>query len=343
MDALADLRSDTVTRPSEAMRRAMASADVGDDVFGEDPTVRRLEERVAALLGKPAALFVPSGTMANQLALLLHTQRGDEVIVGEGAHCANYESGAGAALSGVQFATAGLGGLFTAGEMVAAVRPVADWYPRTRVVALENTHNRGGGRIFPQNDVVAVAAVARRHGCAVHLDGARLWNAHVATGAQMSVLAEPFDTVSVCLSKGLGAPVGSLLAGSSEALTRGRRLRKMLGGGMRQVGVIAAAGLYAVEYNVARLAEDHAHARWIHAAVADALGEGTPVPDTNIVMVDLPDGRSAESFCSQARERGVLVSAFGPSRVRVVTHLDVDAAAARRAADVLAAVVRTRG
>jgi threonine aldolase len=333
-----DLRSDTVTRPGEGMRRAMAAAEVGDDVFGEDPTVRALEERVAELLGKEAALFVPSGTMANQLALLLLARRGDEVIVGEGAHCAWFESGAGAALAGVQFAIAGRGGIFTAGEMEAAVRPVADWFPHTRVVALENTHNRAGGRIFPQPEVQAIASRARARGLALHLDGARLWNASVATGLAPRELAGPFDTVSVCLSKGLGAPAGSLLASDRARIAEARRLRKMLGGGMRQVGVLAAAGLYALEHHVARLAEDHAHAAMIHAAV-ERVCPGQPRPETNIVMIDLPGGAPAEKFCALAREQGVLVSAFGPSRVRVVTHLDVDREAVARASDVLARLV----
>ncbi|HTN90833.1 MAG TPA: threonine aldolase family protein, partial [Sorangium sp.] len=213
MQAMIDLRSDTVTRPTAAMRAAMAAAEVGDDVYREDPTVRRLEERVAELTGKEAALFVPSGTMGNQIALLCHTQRGDEVIAGEGAHCAFYESGAAPAWSGVQFAFAGRGGLFTAADVEDAIKPPLYYLPRTRVVAIENTHNRAGGRVFPQDDVLAIASVARAHGLALHLDGARLWNASVASGRPVAELAAPFDTVSVCFSKGLGAPVGSALCG----------------------------------------------------------------------------------------------------------------------------------
>jgi threonine aldolase len=337
---LIDLRSDTVTRPSAGMRAAMASAEVGDDVFGEDPTVRALEERVADLLGKEAALFVPSGTMANQVALLVLTQRGDEVIVGEGAHCAFYEAAAAAVLGGVQCIAAGRGGLFTADEMDAASKPVADWYPRTSVVAIENTHNRAGGRVFPQGDVLAIAERANARGYRMHLDGARLWNASVATGRSLRELAAPFDTVSVCLSKGLGAPAGSLLASSRERVAQARRWRKRLGGGMRQAGVLAAAGLFALDHNMGRLAEDHARARRIHTALEGALhGAAVAPPETNIIMLDLPRAESADSFCARAREHGVLASAFGPSRVRLVLHLDVDDEATARAAGVLASLV----
>lgn len=320
----------------------MAAAQVGDDVFGEDPTVRALEERVADMLGQPAALFVPSGTMANQLALLLLARRGDEVIVGEGAHCAWYETGAAAVLAGVQFAIAGRGGLFTADEMEAAIRPRADWYPRTSVVALENTHNRAGGRIFPLSDIEAIVARAKARGLALHLDGARLWNASVATGLPLRTLAASFDTVSVCLSKGLGAPVGSLLASSHDRITEARRLRKMLGGGMRQAGILAAAGLYALDHHLSRLAEDHAHARMLHTLLNPVCGGTLQVPETNIVMIDLPDGASAEAFCVRAREAGVLLSTFGPSRVRAVTHLDVSRDDVLRAGEILARLITER-
>ena len=238
-----DLRSDTVTKPTAAMRRAMHDADVGDDVYGEDPTALALEARVAAMLGKEAARFVPSGTMANQIALLVHCRPGDEVITSEGAHCAFYESGAGAAWAGVQFVTAGAGVIFSPEALDAAAKPDAYWCPRTRLLTLENTHNRGGGKVLPQDRVEALCAHARARGYATHLDGARLFNASVASGRSVGELAAPFDTVSVCLSKGLGAPVGSLLAGTREHVRAATRLRKMLGGGMRQVGVLAAAGL----------------------------------------------------------------------------------------------------
>jgi threonine aldolase len=340
MSSPIDLRSDTVTRPTEGMRRAMASADVGDDVFGEDPTARALEERVASLLGKEAALFVPSGTMANQLALMLLTRRGDEVIVGEGNHCAFYESGAGAVLSGVQFVMAGQGGFFGPDDIDAFAKPIADWYPRTSVVAVENTHNRGGGRIFPQDQIEAVASRAHERGYAVHLDGARLWNAHVATGIPLTKLAGPFDTVSVCLSKGLGAPVGSLIATTRERIIAARRLRKMLGGGMRQMGILAAAGLYALDHHVSRLAVDHANAKLLHRVLDEACGGTLAAPETNIVMLDLPGGRTADAFIAKAREEGVLGSPFGPSRVRLVTHLDASHDAVEHAANVLARLVR---
>jgi threonine aldolase len=309
---------------------------VGDDVYGEDPGAQALEAETAALLGKEAALFVPSGTMANQLALLLHCRRGDEVVVGEGAHCKEYESGGGAAWAGVQFAEAGRGGTFGVAELDAAVRPIADWLPRSSLVALENTHNRGGGRIFPQAQVEAVAARARALGLALHLDGARLWNASAATGLAPAVLAAPFDTVSVCFSKGLGAPVGSALVGGREFVVRARRLRKMMGGGMRQVGVLCAAARFALAHHRARLVEDHVAARRFAEGLAGAPGlEASPeAVETNIVLVDTR--RPAAEVVQAASAEGVLVSAFGPHRIRAVTHLDV----ALADMDVAAAVLR---
>ncbi|HEY6562237.1 MAG TPA: low-specificity L-threonine aldolase [Polyangiaceae bacterium] len=319
-----DLRSDTVTKPSAGMRRAMAEAEVGDDVYGEDPSVRALEERTADLLGKERALFVPSGTMANQIALLLHTRPGDEVIVGERAHCVWYESGAGAAWSGVQFAVAGRGGLFTAEEMRAAIKPRSAYLPNTSLVALENTHNRAGGRIVRLDETRRIAALARERGLALHLDGARLWNASVATDVAMRDYAAPFDTVSVCFSKGLGAPVGSALAGSAELITRAHRYRKMLGGGMRQSGVLAKAALYALDHHVQRLSEDHAAARTVAEIVSRARDARVDVSgvDTNIVNIGLVNERAGE-VVELARSRGVLVNAIGPDLLRAVTHLDV--------------------
>ncbi|HEX5656698.1 MAG TPA: GntG family PLP-dependent aldolase, partial [Polyangiales bacterium] len=279
-----DLRSDTVTRPSAGMRRAMADADVGDDVYGEDPSAQRLERTVAELLGKEAGLFVPTGTMANQLALQLHCRRGDAVVVGEGTHCMAFESGASAAFAGVQFSVAGQGGLFGVAELERAINPPADLLPRTRLVVLENTHNRAGGAIWPHEQALAVSDRARALGLALHLDGARLWNAQIASGTSLAQLAAVADTVSVCFSKGLGAPVGSLLAGPRDAIREARRLRKMMGAGMRQVGVLCAAASYAVEHHWERLRDDHALAQKLARGLAALPGFTAHTPETNIVM-----------------------------------------------------------
>lgn len=335
---LIDLRSDTVTRPTEEMRRAMAAADVGDDVYGEDPTARRLEERAAELLGQERALFVPSGTMGNQVALMLHCRPGDEVIVGEDAHCKLYESGAAGALAGVQLSVAGTGGTFTVEEMEACVHPADSLHtPRTRLVAIENTHNRAGGRVWPPAQVEAICARARELGLATHLDGARVWNAAVALGRPAAELAAPFDTVMACFSKGLGAPVGSVLAGSAAAIREARRIRKMLGGGMRQVGVLCAAALYALEHHLTRLAEDHENARRLADRLADIEGIAVQSPSTNIVNFEVAD---AHAFVARAREFGVLLNATSPRTIRAVTHLDVDADAIERASTALMEVAR---
>lgn len=317
-----DLRSDTVTKPTPAMRAAIGTAEVGDDVFGEDPTANKLQERVAALLEKEAALFVPTGTMGNQLALLAQTRPGDEVVVGEGAHVAFFESGAGAAWAGVQFATAGSGGLFDVEELRAAIKPPNYYYPRTSLVAVENTHNRAGGRVFPQKDAIAIATHARANGMKAHLDGARLWHAAVATGLSVAELARPFDSVTVCFSKGLGAPAGSVLAGSKDVVSAAHRFRKMLGAGMRQVGILAAGALYALDHHRDRLAEDHAAARALAEAIGAVNGARVVPPETNIVCFDTP-GVPAERVIESAKKRGVLVSAIGRERVRAVTHLDL--------------------
>ncbi len=318
-----DLRSDTVTKPGPAMREAMARAEVGDDVYGEDPTVHALEERVAALLGKEAALFVTSGSMGNQLAIAVQTRPGDEVIVGEGAHPVFYEAGASPVLSGVQFAVAGHGGLFTAEEMLEAVKPRAYYTPRTSLVGVENTHNRAGGRVFPQRDAVAIAERAHELGLHVHLDGARLWNAAAATGLAERELAAPFDTVSVCFSKGLGAPVGSAFVSTRENVELARRFRKMWGGGMRQAGILAAGALFALEHHRARLGTDHEHARLFAESLAGKVGlRATPsAVETNIVNVDT--SVPADVVSKAARQLGLLISASGPNRLRAVTHLDV--------------------
>lgn len=339
-----DLRSDTVTRPTAAMRDVISRAEVGDDVFGEDPSVLALEAAVARITGKEAALFVTSGTMSNQLAIALHTRPGDEVIVGEGAHVVFYEGGAGAALSGVQFAVAGSGGLFSADEMEERIGPDAYWAPRTSLVCIENTHNRAGGRIFPQRDVVAIASRARAHALKVHLDGARIWNASAATKTPVAELAAPFDTASVCFSKGLGAPVGSALVGEREDIVRARRLRKRWGGGMRQAGILAAAALYALDHHRERLGEDHTKAiafATLAASIPRAAVDLAKV-ETNIVNIDLDPPLLAEDVASRARELGLAINASGRHRLRAVMHLDVPADHVERAADLLKqAIVQT--
>ena len=337
-----DLRSDTVTLPSYPMRAAMANAPVGDDQYGEDPTTRALQERIAALLGKEAALFVPSGTMANQIGLKLLTHPGDDVVVGDEAHIVWHESGAAAANSGVQFTVVGHGGLFTAADLRAAFKPPGHIiFPPSTLVAVENTHNRGGGVVFPQAEAEAICAAARELGMASYLDGARLFNTAVATGRSMAELSAPFDVVSVALSKGLGCPVGSVVAGRQADIQRAVRARRMFGGAMRQCGILAAAGLYALDKNVSRLAEDHANARILAERLASTPVEiDLATVQTNIVIfrvpAPLPD---AATVVRRAQEQGVLVSAFATRTVRAVTHLNVDAAQCQHAAEVLAAAV----
>jgi threonine aldolase len=335
---MVDLRSDTVTKPPPAMRRAMAEAEVGDDVYGEDPTAARLEAQVAELLGKEAAVFVPSGVMGNQIALKVHTRPGDEVIVAERSHIFHYESGAPGLISGVQLAPLPHPlGLLTPEAVGAAVRGAHDWEPRTRLVCLENTVNKAGGVVYPPSLAEAVAAVARERGLRLHLDGARLWNAAVALGHPERELAAPFDTVNVCLSKGLGAPVGSVLAGDAETIRLARRYRKLLGGGMRQVGILAAAGLYALDHHRAGLAADHAHARRLAEALA-ATGAFAVDPasvETNIVIAETV-GRSASDVLARLEAHGVRMVAFGPTTVRATTHRDVSPEDVERAARAIA-------
>ena len=346
MAELIDLRSDTVTRPSPEMRRAMAEATVGDDQYGEDPSVNALQERIAALLGKEAALFVPSGTMSNQIALKLLTRPGDEVIVGENAHMQWNEAGAGVANSGVQFTPIGKGGLFTAAEFRAACKPRGHIVlPATGLVAVENTHNLGGGVVWPQHEVAALCAAAREAGVACYLDGARLFNAAAASGLSLAALAQSFDLVSVALSKGLGCPVGSVLAGGAADIARAVRQRRMFGGAMRQSGILAAAGLYALDHNVARLADDHVNARLIAERLAELPGVKLDLAtvQSNIVIFELGEGMSdAATLIKKAREAGVLVSALGSRLVRAVTHLDVTAEQCRLAADRLGAIIEQR-
>jgi threonine aldolase len=323
-----DLRSDTVTKPTPAMRRAMAEAEVGDDVFGDDPTVNALEAKTAELLGKEAALFVPSGTMANQIAVGVNTRPGDELLCSSTSHVYVWEAGGIARLSGVTARTfEGDGGLLSVDDLRDAIRPSDDvHYVRTRLICLENTHNRGGGRVHPIGSIAAISRWAREQNLAMHLDGARLMNAVVASGRPARDWAQYFDTVSICFSKGLGAPIGSAVAGSNEAIGRARRLRKLFGGGMRQVGIIAAGALYALEHHVDRLSADHANAQILADAFSGTDGfalEAEPV-ETNLVWVAVnPSVGTAADVAAYLRSRGVLISVPGNQVVRACTHLGV--------------------
>ena len=346
-EPVVDLRSDTVTRPTPAMRRAMMEAVVGDDVFGDDPTVQELERRVAALAGKEAALYVPSGTMGNQLALKCHTEPGDEVLLERESHIFVYEQGGLGANSGcLANVVAGERGAIAPEQVVAAVR---DWtrddhVARVRLVCLENTHNRQGGAIVPLGRLRAVADAAHAHGVAVHLDGARLWNASVATGVAVRDWAATADSVMMCFSKGLGAPIGSILVGSTEVVRRARRLRKRFGGGMRQVGILAAACLHALDHHVERLAEDHRRAQALAAGFARAGGVRVVEPETNIVIVELTDPALEPAAVLGALEtRGVRMVPFGGRRLRAIAHLDVDDAGVARAAAAFAEAVGSAG
>jgi len=338
-----DLRSDTVTRPTPAMRAAIAAAPVGDDQFGEDPTINLLQERLAALLGKEAALWMPTGTMANQTALRVLTRPGDDVIVSRESHAVWHETGASAANSGVQFTEVGAGGVFTAVDFLAARKPRGHvTYPPTTLVEIENTHNRAGGVIFPQDEAVRICAAAREHGVASYLDGARLWNTAVASGRPLAELGAPFDLLSVALSKGLGAPGGSVLAGSRELIQRAVRYRRMFGGAMRQVGIFAAAGLYALDHNLERLAEDHANAHRMarRLAASRRVVLSLATVQTNILVFEVTaEAPDAAAVVTRARERGVLIFAFGPRKIRAVTHLDVSREQCERAAEILAGIV----
>jgi threonine aldolase len=320
-----DLRSDTVTKPTPAMREAMAQAEVGDDVFGDDPTVKELESETAALLGKEAALFTASGTMANQLAIRSQTEPGDEILVESNAHVYYYEGGGPAALSGVMCrCLEGQRGIFAASDLEAALRPADPHFPRTRLVCVENTHNRGGGKIWAMEQIREVATAARKHNLKLHLDGARIWNACVATGITEGEYAAFFDSVSVCFSKGLGAPVGSALAGSKDLIERARRFRKMIGGGMRQAGVIAAGALFGLRNHRARLAEDHENAKVLAAGLAGIKGLETDpaLVETNMVRFAVKT-MSAQELVQRLKNRGVLVLPVGRETIRAVTNLMV--------------------
>ena len=338
-DPLIDLRSDTVTRPTVGMRAAMNAAELGDDVFREDPTVNRLEERVAEMLGKEAALYVPSGTMSNQIAIKVHTQPGDELLCEANNHIYLYEAGGPAVLSGVTCHTIdGDHGILDVTQLDGKVRPINDHSVRTKLVCLENTHNRGGGRVYPLEKVQAIGEWARQNGLLMHLDGARLWNAIVATGVGATTWAAEFDTVSVCFSKGLGAPVGSALVGPRDFIAKARRIRKLFGGGMRQCGVIAAAALYGLDHHIDRLAEDHRNAQVVAEAIADTPGLRLDPPevDTNLIWFTVEPSRgTAREVAEALRQRGVLVHLAGPQTLRACTHLDVSSAQAERAADAI--------
>ena len=341
-----DLRSDTVSKPSPEMRRAMAEAEVGDDVFGEDPSVNRLQDLAAQMLGKEAALYVPSGTMANQISIKVHTQPGDEVIMERYSHPFNSESGGLAALSGVQVNLLdGKQGVLAAEQVARVIRHGNDVHNApTRLISLENTHNRGGGAVYPIERIQDIHGVARAEGLAMHLDGARLLNASVASGLPAQEITQYFDSCTLCLSKGLGAPVGSVIAGSEEFIGRAQRYRKMFGGGMRQAGILAAAAIYALENNVERLADDHLNAKLLAERISSAPGlriEPANV-ETNIIYLRLdPDVAcvDAPGLAAAMRQRGALAIAMGSHGMRLVTHLDVSREEAERAADIMCSIL----
>jgi threonine aldolase len=341
-----DLRSDTVTRPTPAMRAAMAGAEVGDDQYGEDPTMNRLQSLCAELLGKEAALWMPSGTMSNQVALRVLTRPGDEVITSREAHAGWHEAGGAAANAGVQMVEVGAGGVFTREQFEAAIKPKGlPVFPPTTLIEIENTHNRAGGVVVPQAEIERICAAARERGIASFLDGARLWNAAIASGRSEAELAAPFDLVSVAFSKGLGAPAGSLLAGRRELIATANRHRRMLGGALRQNGILAAAALHGIEHHRARLAADHRHARVLAEAIAPcaAVEIDLATVQTNIVIFHLrPGAMDAATLVAQARAQGVWVSAFAARTVRAVTHMDVTGEQVVRAAQVLSGLLGER-
>ncbi|MDX1438971.1 MAG: GntG family PLP-dependent aldolase [Rubricoccaceae bacterium] len=328
-----DLRSDTVTKPTQEMREAMAVAEVGDDVFGEDPTVQKLEEEVSRILAKEAGLFVPSGVMGNQIAIAVHSSPGDEVVLAERSHIFHYESGAAGHISGVQLRPVGdLSGILTAEDIRGVIQGAHAWEARTSLVCLENTINKSGGRIYPINTITEVAGVVREHGLAFHLDGARLWNASVELGVSETEITAPFDSVTVCLSKALGAPVGSVLVGSGKFVAEARRMRKRLGGGMRQVGILAAAGLVALTHKPA-LKDDHERARTFAEALRRYEGLDVVAPETNIVLFHAHNG-DAPTLISRLAKKGILLSQFGHRTVRATFHRDITSEDLTNALDV---------
>ncbi len=323
-----DLRSDTVTRPTPEMLHAMAEAETGDDVFGEDPTANTFEQKIAEMFGQEAGLFVPSGTMSNQLCVRVLAGPGDEIILDEKAHIFNYETGAAAALSGVQLRTvSGKNGMLSVEDAASAIRTKNDWDPITKVIALENTTNKGGGAWYKLDQIKALRSLADQHGLSLHLDGARIWNALEASGYSAEEVGKHFDTISVCFSKGLGSPVGSMMLGSRDQIIKARRFRKMFGGGMRQIGLLAAATDYAVENHRAFLKNDHAHALEIAGALerCDAFSINPEDVFTNIILFDTLE-IDAVQVADAFREKGVAVSVFGPKTIRMVTHFQVSAA-----------------
>ena len=339
--SIVDLRSDTVTRPTAAMREEMARAEVGDDVYGEDPTVRRLEERAAALTGHEAALFVPTGSMGNQVAINLQTRPGHDVIIEQGSHVYCYELGAMAAWSGaLPRVLRGSQGLLEPEQVAAAIAPEIYYMAPSSLLVLENSHNHAGGIVLPPERQESLVAAARKGGLQVHLDGARIFNAATALGVEARRLTAGVDTVMFCLSKGLGAPVGSMLCGEEDLIREGRVVRKRMGGGMRQAGVLAAAGLWALEHHVERLAEDHRRAARLARALADLPQfEIDPASvQTNIVIAELRQGAETERILEALRAEGILAGAMGPGRIRFVTHLDIDDAGLDRALAVLRAL-----
>ncbi len=344
-DDVLDFRSDTVTRPTPAMRKAMAEAEVGDDVFGDDPSVHRLQDRVAEMLGKEAAVYVPSGTMSNLIGVRVHCRPGDEMICDAGCHIYNYEQAGYAQLSGIAARPVeGTRGVLRPEQLHGLIRPADAHFVRTRLVTLENTHNRGGGRIQPYETVKAICGGARENGLRTHLDGARLFNAAIATGIEPARWAKHFDTVSVCFSKGLGAPVGSALNGPKDLIDEARRHRKVLGGGMRQAGIIAAAALHALDHHVDRLADDHANAQRLAEAIRqiDRLRLLDEQVDTNLVFFHVdPTWGTAAEFSAALYARGLWINATGPTTLRAVTHLDVDSQAVDRAIEILRDVADT--
>jgi threonine aldolase len=340
-----DLRSDTVTKPTAAMREAMARADVGDDVYGEDPTVNRLQAMAAGLLGKEAALFVPTGIMANQLSIRVHTKPGNEVIVEGRAHIVRYEHGAAAALAGVQLHWVITDrGIMTADQVEAAMRPKDPYNLSTALICLENTHNSGGGTIYPLSAIQRIAAVAEKHGIPMHLDGARLFNAVVATDVSAADYARPFKTVSFCLSKGLGAPVGSIIASDAATIDRLRPIRRMYGGGMRQAGILAAAGIFALEHHIPRLKEDHRHARRLAELLQKipAISVNLDQVETNMVVFSVAGDDPPAGIVAGLKQGGVLLNAVGGRSFRAVTHLDVGSDDIERAGGIFQTVLTNR-